>query len=77
MKNEPKGPTHLFATVGALTERGGRVTTATSGLNLAGLEVACVGDAARLGDDHGHQSSGTFCDPPIPLGDQLKRGAVE
>ncbi|WP_410199544.1 hypothetical protein [Burkholderia cenocepacia] len=32
MKNELNAPTHLFATVGALTERGGRVTTATSGL---------------------------------------------
>ncbi|QQJ97804.1 hypothetical protein JG536_03780 [Burkholderia ambifaria] len=43
MKNEHRAPTHLFATVGALTERGGRVTTATSGLILAGLEVARVG----------------------------------
>ncbi|WDR89198.1 hypothetical protein [Burkholderia ambifaria] len=43
MKNEHRALTHLFATVGALTERGGRVTTATSGLILAGLEVACVG----------------------------------
>jgi uncharacterized Zn-binding protein involved in type VI secretion len=50
MKNEHKAPTHLFATVGALTERGGRVTTATSGLTLAGLEVACVGDVVTYDD---------------------------
>ncbi|VBB12191.1 PAAR domain-containing protein [Burkholderia stabilis] len=50
MKNELKAPTHLFATVGALTERGGRVTAATSGLTLAGLEVACVGDVVTYDD---------------------------
>ncbi|VWD34879.1 PAAR domain-containing protein [Burkholderia contaminans] len=50
MKNEHQAPTHLFATVGALTERGGRVTTATSGLTLAGLEVACVGDVVTYDD---------------------------
>jgi len=50
MKNEHKAPTHLFATVGSLTERGGRVTTATSGLTLAGLEVARVGDVVTYDD---------------------------
>jgi hypothetical protein len=28
---------HLFATIGSLTKRGGRVTTASSGLKIAGL----------------------------------------
>ncbi|CAB3766001.1 hypothetical protein B7G54_13800 [Burkholderia puraquae] len=50
MKNERQAPTHLFATVGALTERGGRVITATSGRTLAGLEVACVGDVVTYDD---------------------------
>ncbi|WP_412526976.1 PAAR domain-containing protein [Burkholderia lata] len=50
MSNEHKATTYLFATVGALTERGGRVTTATSGLTLAGLEVACVGDVVTYDD---------------------------
>ncbi|VWB27548.1 hypothetical protein BLA14095_01033 [Burkholderia lata] len=50
MKNEHKAPTYLFATIGALTERGGRVTTATSSLTLAGLEVACVGDVVTYDD---------------------------
>ncbi|NIF44728.1 hypothetical protein F3J14_28445 [Burkholderia sp. Tr-862] len=50
MNNERKASTHLFATVGALTERGGRVTIATSGLTLAGLEVACVGDVVTYDD---------------------------
>ncbi|NTX28445.1 PAAR domain-containing protein [Burkholderia pyrrocinia] len=50
MKNEHEAPTHLFATIGALTERGGRVTAATSGLTLAGLEVARVGDVVTYDD---------------------------
>ncbi|MFL6668394.1 MAG: hypothetical protein ACJ8J3_14670 [Burkholderia ambifaria] len=35
MKSEQTAPTHLFATIRALTERGGRVTNATSGLIVA------------------------------------------
>ena len=50
MKNQLEAPAHLFATVGALTERGGRVTSATSGLTLAGLEVACVDDVVTYND---------------------------
>ncbi|MDN7702526.1 PAAR domain-containing protein [Burkholderia semiarida] len=50
MKREPAAPTHLFATIGALTERGGRVTTATSGLAVAGLVVARVGDVVTYED---------------------------
>ncbi|MET3555790.1 hypothetical protein [Burkholderia sp. 567] len=46
MKNEQSEPTDLFATIGALTERGGRVTQATSGLAVADLAVARVGDVA-------------------------------
>lgn len=41
---------HLFATIGALTERGGRITKATSGLTVAGLTVARVGDVATYED---------------------------
>jgi uncharacterized Zn-binding protein involved in type VI secretion len=41
---------HLFATIGALTERGGRITTATSGLTLIGLAVARVGDVVTYED---------------------------
>ncbi|CAB3758730.1 hypothetical protein GQ57_03360 [Burkholderia sp. MSh2] len=66
MKNERKAPLHLFATVGALTERGERVTTATSDLPPAGLEVARVGDVvthddgseAAIIDDAGNNHSG-------------------
>ena len=50
MNHEHKAPPHLFATIGALTERCGRITTATSGLTQAGLEVACVGDAVTHDD---------------------------
>ena len=50
MKSEQTAPTHLFATIGALTERGGRVTKATSGLTVAGLVVARVGDVVTYED---------------------------
>ncbi|PXX32290.1 MULTISPECIES: PAAR domain-containing protein [Burkholderia] len=53
MSNEQQAPTHLFATIGALTERGGRVTAATSGLTVAGLAVARVGDIVTYEDGSG------------------------
>lgn len=43
MESESK-TTLTFATIGSLTERGGRVSTATSGLTLGGLAAATVGD---------------------------------
>ncbi|TCW82141.1 hypothetical protein C5O80_20815 [Burkholderia sp. SRS-46] len=60
MNSERKAPTRPFATIGALAERGGRVTKATSRLPIARLVVAS-GDRAgnaviaegleRLGDE--------------------------
>jgi len=50
MKSEQTAPPDLFATIGALTERGGRVTEATSGLTVAGLVVARVGDVVTYED---------------------------
>ncbi|NTZ83699.1 hypothetical protein FCJ61_11975 [Burkholderia metallica] len=50
MNDKHETPTHLFATIGSLTERGGRVTSATSGVTLAGLEVARVGDVVTYDD---------------------------
>jgi uncharacterized Zn-binding protein involved in type VI secretion len=41
---------HLFATVCSLTERGGRVTQATSGLTVVGLALARVGDVVTYDD---------------------------
>ncbi|WP_296650111.1 PAAR domain-containing protein [Paraburkholderia sp.] len=43
-------PKYLFATIGARTERGGRITKATSGLTVAGLTVARVGDVVTYED---------------------------
>ncbi|WP_230961786.1 PAAR domain-containing protein [Burkholderia thailandensis] len=40
----------LFATLGSTTERGGQVTTATSGSSLWGRDVACVGDVVTYPD---------------------------
>lgn len=39
-----------FATIGSLTERGGRITKATSGVTLTGLTVARVGDVVTYED---------------------------
>lgn len=50
MKSEQSVPTYLFATIGALTKRGGRVTECTSGLTVAGLAVARVGDVVTYED---------------------------
>lgn len=48
-KPERKGTLYRFATVGALTERGGRVSTGSAG-KLAGLPIACVGDVVTYRD---------------------------
>ncbi|OXI46440.1 PAAR domain-containing protein [Burkholderia aenigmatica] len=50
MNNEQTTPTHLFATIGALTERGGRVTKASGQLKVFGLAVARVGDTVTYED---------------------------
>jgi uncharacterized Zn-binding protein involved in type VI secretion len=42
--------THWFATICSLTDRGGRVTKATSSLTIAGLAVARVGDVVTYED---------------------------
>ncbi|CAH2812349.1 MAG: hypothetical protein CBCREVIR_3096 [Candidatus Burkholderia crenata] len=41
---------HLFATIGSLTKRGGRVTTASSGLKIAGLAIARANDVVSYPD---------------------------
>lgn len=43
-EQQSKKPTHLFATIGARTERGGWIAKASSELHIRGLTVACVGD---------------------------------
>ncbi|CAG2130743.1 PAAR domain-containing protein [Cupriavidus numazuensis] len=50
MKESQQPIQHLFATIGAKTALGGRVTTATSGLVLMGLAVANVGDVVTYDD---------------------------
>ncbi|MDS0857368.1 PAAR domain-containing protein [Burkholderia pseudomultivorans] len=81
MKNERAAPTHLFATIGALTERGGRVTKASSELTVAGLAVARVGDIvtyedgseAVIADGAGEYAIGS--DKPLALvGSRLSNG---
>lgn len=49
-RTEPRQPTHLFATIGSLTEQGGRITKATSGLTVTGLVLARVGDVVTYDD---------------------------
>ena len=48
-KQKPKGTKYAFATIGARTERGGRVTTG-SGVKYCGLAIACVGDIVTYAD---------------------------
>lgn len=48
-EQKDKGTLHLFATLAALTERGGRVST-TSEFKLCGLGVARVGDVVTYPD---------------------------
>ncbi|RQS70431.1 hypothetical protein DID96_14890 [Burkholderia sp. Bp8963] len=50
MNSEQKAQTHLFATIGSLTARGGRVTKATGGLTVVGLAIARVGDIVTYED---------------------------
>jgi uncharacterized Zn-binding protein involved in type VI secretion len=45
-----KGTMYAFATLGARTERGGYVTSATTGLSICNLEVAGVGDVVTYRD---------------------------
>ncbi|WP_036044370.1 PAAR domain-containing protein [Paraburkholderia mimosarum] len=45
-----KGTVYAFATIGARTERGGYVTSATSGLVICDLPVALVGDIVTYPD---------------------------
>lgn len=42
--------THLFVTIASLTERGGRITKATSGLTVAYIPQAFVGSELDNGD---------------------------
>lgn len=49
-QNTPVGTKHHLVTIGALTERGGRVTTATGGAAYCGLGLACVGDVVTYAD---------------------------
>jgi uncharacterized Zn-binding protein involved in type VI secretion len=48
-EQERKGTFYPFATIGARTERGGRVTSG-SGANVCGLAIACVGDIVTYSD---------------------------
>lgn len=49
-KEERKGTNYAIATIGARTERGGYITSATSGLIIRSLQAALVGDIVTYGD---------------------------
>ena len=49
-KEERKGTNYAIATIGARTERGGYITSATSGLTICSLQAALVGDIVTYGD---------------------------
>ena len=73
--------THWFATIGSLTGQGGRVTCVSSGLKIAGLTVALVGDVVTYEDGSeaviidGAGVAATYGDRPIALvGSRLTNG---
>ncbi|CAB3802028.1 hypothetical protein LMG28614_05529 [Paraburkholderia ultramafica] len=79
-KQEPKGTLHRFATVGALTERGGRVSTGY-GSKICGLPIARVGDIVTYSDGSeaaiidGAGYAAVFGDHPAALvGSRLTNG---
>ncbi len=49
-QQERKGTLYAFATIGARTERGGYITSATSGLTICNLRAALVGDIVTYSD---------------------------
>jgi len=72
---------HPFATIGSLTRDGGRITRATSKLEIAGLAVACVGDVVTYEDGseaviiNGAGSAAIYRDKPLALvGSALSNG---
>jgi uncharacterized Zn-binding protein involved in type VI secretion len=73
--------THWFATIGSLTEQGGRVTGVSSGLKIAGLTVALVDDVVTYEDGSeaviidGAGVAAAYGDRPIALvGSRLSNG---
>jgi uncharacterized Zn-binding protein involved in type VI secretion len=73
--------TYWFATIGSLTERGGRVTKATSSMSIAGLTMARVGDVVTYEDGSqaviidGAGNAMVYCDKPMALvGSHLSNG---
>ncbi len=48
--SEENGTKYFFATLGSLTERGGRVTRATGTWTIAGHQLARVGDTVTYDD---------------------------
>lgn len=50
LEQQEKKPTHLFATIGSRTERGGWIAQVSSKFQIRGLAVACVGDEVAYED---------------------------
>lgn len=79
-EQERNGTKFVFATVGARTERGGCVTSG-SGIRIAGLPLACVGDIVTYSDGSeavimdGAGSASVICGKPAALvGSSLSNG---
>lgn len=79
-QQERKGTLHVFATIGARTERGGCVTSG-SDFRICHLRVACVGDVVTYEDGSqaaimdGAGAAMVFCGKPVALvGSSLSNG---
>jgi hypothetical protein len=80
-EQQEKETTHLFATIGARTERGGWIAEVTTKLGYRGLMLARVGDIVRYEDgteatiNDGAGIAATWEDKPFALvGSRLSNG---
>ncbi|WP_341312608.1 PAAR domain-containing protein [Paraburkholderia sp. IMGN_8] len=81
MNNEQKALTHLFATIGATTGRGGRVTRVSTTATIHDKGLAVVGDIVTYDDGteatiiDGAGFAATWADKPVALvGSRLSNG---
>jgi uncharacterized Zn-binding protein involved in type VI secretion len=80
-EHENNGTVYLFATIGSRTERGGRVTTATTGAEVVGLGIARVGDVVTYRDgseavilDGAGEAAASESGPIALVGSRLSNG---
>src|SRR4051794_23774597 len=81
LAKRPVKSRHPLATLGAKTERGGEVVTASTGIEIQEHRIACVGDIVRYSDGSeskivsGAGSAHVYDDKPVAIiGSHLENG---